>query len=126
MRETVKSLRAYFIIAGLLSIYSNGTSLMSSPGIVALCLSGASLLMAIAYLYVGAVLPSLLVKSTSFIYVLLAFNAALSVLYGALLLVFGSTVQPLVMVVVSLVISAYLYANVKRLAAEARPEAGAI
>jgi hypothetical protein len=76
MKETASSLRAYFILAGLLSAYSNGKAILESAGTVVLALRGLSLLAAVGFLYAGAVLPMLLVQATERIYVVLAFSAA--------------------------------------------------
>jgi hypothetical protein len=119
MKETAKSLRAYFIIVGVLGVYMNATGLLALPGVLLMAIEGISLVFALAYLYFGAVLPSLLRAGTERIYVVLAANAAVTVVQALLLLV-APNVFALVICAVGIAICAYLYFNVKRLAAEAR------
>jgi hypothetical protein len=120
MKETARSLRAYFVIVGLLGAYFNVTGLMASPGAIMMGIEGLSLVFALAYLYFGAVLPSLLRAGTERIYAVLAANAAVTVVQALLVLVLAPNVFALVVCAVGLAICAYLYFNVKRLAAEAR------
>lgn len=65
-------------------------------------------------------LPSLLRAGTERIYAVLAANAAVTVVQALLVLVLAPNVFALVICAVGLAICAYLYFNVKRLAAEAR------
>jgi hypothetical protein len=89
MKETVRSLRAYFIIAGLYSAYLNGKSLAASPGLIGMVLDGAAFLIALSFFYFGAALPSLLATSTNRVNLGLAASAALSIAHGGLSLLLG-------------------------------------
>jgi hypothetical protein len=120
MKESARSLRAYFVVAGLVSGYLNAKSLMSTPGLLVLVFSLASLLIALGFLYVGAVLPKLLAGSTQPINLILGGGAIVNVASGVLALVAGPAIFMLVVSGVGLLICWYLYANTKRLAAEAR------
>ena len=120
MKETAKSLRAYFVLAGLLSAYSNGTSLLASPGVLTLVFDVVGLLLAAGFLYAGAVLPTLLATAPQRLNVLLAATAAVSLAHGAVVMIVAPSVFAVVVQGVSLLICYYLYVNVKRLAAEAR------
>jgi hypothetical protein len=126
MKETAKSLRAYFLLAGIAGGYSNGTSLLASPGVVVLALNVLSLLAALAFLYVAAVLPTLLAQAPQRIYVVLAFTGGVSLVHGVLLLAVAPSGIGIGVCVGALLICFYLYRNVKRLAADARalPAAG--
>jgi hypothetical protein len=125
MKETVKSLRAYFVAVGLLGGYFAVTSLAGSPGVVEMVFSVASLLIALGFLYVGAALPSVLAKAPERIYALVGINAGIAVLRGLLVAVvaFSAPTFPVYAFVVQSVVLAicwYLFVNVKRLSAAAR------
>jgi hypothetical protein len=120
MKETAKSLRAYFVIAGLLSAYSNVTSLLANPGVLTLAFDVAGILLALGFLYAGAVLPTLLASAPERLNLLLGLTAGVSLAHGAVVMLVAPSVFAVVVQVVSLLICFYLYVNVKRLAAEAR------
>lgn len=120
MRETAKSLRSYFILAGLCSVYNNTSGLLASPGILVMVFEAVGLLLALGFLYAGAVLPKLLATSVERINLLLGITAGFAVAgAGVVLLVKGPMIQVYVSGV-SVFVCGYLFANVKRLAAEAR------
>src|SRR5580704_17258051 len=96
MKETAKSLRAYFIIVGVLGVHMNATGLVALPGVLLMAIEGISLVFALGYLYFGAVLPSLLRAGTERIYVVLAANAAVTVVQALLLLLVAPNVFALV------------------------------
>jgi hypothetical protein len=120
MKETAKSLRAYFVIAGLLAAYSNVTSLLAKPGVLTMAFDGVGILLALGFLYAGAVLPTLLASAPERLNLLLALTAAVSLAHGVVVMLVAPSVFAVVVQIVSLLICFYLYVNVKRLAAEAR------
>lgn len=128
MKESAKSLRAYFMIVGVLSILGNLSSL-GSPGYSAIlkALSLIQLIVGGAFLYAGVKLDELLRTKPDTLLQLILASVAISLL-GALgtagLIVsyagFSAALNVGVILPIVLVplIGAYLYANVKRLAAE--------
>jgi CHASE2 domain-containing sensor protein len=121
MKESAKSLRAYFILVGVYGLYRNGTQLADSPAPLLLVLAALSLAVAVGFVAIGAMLPSLLEKGTTApINVVLGLSALVNVLYGALVMALAPTVFPLVVAAIGVGICGYLYVNVKRLAAEAK------
>jgi hypothetical protein len=119
MRETVRSLRAYFILVALVTGYLDVTALRASPRPLELVLRVASLLVGAGFLYLGAVLPSILVSATQRIYVILAAGAGIGLVSGLLVLLLAPSVAVLGAQAFGLLVYAYLFANVKRLAAAA-------
>jgi hypothetical protein len=118
LKETAKSLRAYFFLAGLFSAYSNVRGLMGSPGVLILGFDVLGLVLAAGFLYVGAVLPTLLAQAPERINLLLAITAGVGLVGGGLLLLqLGPSLFGIIVVAVQLAICAYLYVNVKRLSA---------
>ena len=129
MKETVKSLRAYFIIAGLLSAFSALSNLGEPSFPLGLkILFVAWIGIDIAMIYVGARLKQLLVSSPDMLLKFVLAAGAFAVLSYAGIIVWVARAASLAAVpaslyvwaVVSLAIYAYLYVNVKRLAAEAQ------
>jgi hypothetical protein len=120
MKETVRSLRAYFVIVGLLTVYLDGTSLMASSNVLTTAFSGVGLLLAVGFLYAGVALPTLLAKAPQRINVLLALTAASSIALVVVVMLRTPSIFAVVWQAVSLLVCGYLYVNVKRLAAEAR------
>ncbi|OLB22087.1 MAG: hypothetical protein AUH15_07480 [Acidobacteriales bacterium 13_2_20CM_55_8] len=130
MKETVRSLRAYFILSGIASLWfgflglavnlqtaiSPATILMASIGIVGVGFS-------LAFVYVGVFLPGLLRSSSHRIVILLYASTVWAVLTFLLSLL--NSVQPgaIVVIVISLLILWYLLRNVRRLSAEAHQSA---
>ncbi len=120
MRESVISLRAYFIIIALLAGIKNTVSLVQSHRditIVIVALIGVGF--AIAYLYIGIALRKLIVKSPKIITrVILASMGFLVV--GSLfsLLVGVQTVMVVAQLIIGLLITWYLLKNVNRLSSE--------
>lgn len=127
MKETVRSLRAYFILSGLASLWfqfldvgahlragiSPATILATAIGIVGVGL-------ALAFLYVGGFLPKLLQSSPHRIGILLYVGAGWAILTSLLSLLNGLQIGTIVVLGISLLILWYLLRNVRRLAAEAQ------
>lgn len=127
MRETVRSLRIYFILSGLASLWFGVQSLVSdfqagiSPVMILVISTGvASAVLALGFLYVGLFLEKLLQHSSNRIIVLLYASIGLAVLSSTFSFLGGGGVTAIVVLAVTLLILWYLLRNVRRLAAEAR------
>ena len=120
MRETVRSLRAYFIFSGLAGVFFGVSALRANllgtaiGAIIGLISIGFSL----AFVYVGFTLPKLLRVSANRIVMLLYASTAWTVFFFLLSLLGGPSVFGLVALVLTLLILWYLLKNVRRLAAE--------
>lgn len=120
MRETVRSLRAYFIFSGLAGVFFGVSALRANllgtaiGAIIGLISIGFSL----AFVYVGFTLPKLLRVSANRIVMLLYASTAWTVFFFMLSLSGGPSVFGLVSLVLTLLILWYLLKNVRRLAAE--------
>lgn len=124
MRETVRSLRAYFIVVAILNGAMNLASLMRPGNSLGMVISLIGLGVAVAYLYLGIRLKQLIVSSPQQITGVLLAGAVFLVLLlalGTLSGLQGSLQGSLVAQVgIGLLITWYLFSNVKRLAAESR------
>jgi len=123
MRETVRSLRAYFILSGLATLFSYGRALwvnfqgpVSIPTVIGVIGIGFSL----AFLYVGFSLPGLLKSSADRIVTLLYVSTGWVVFVFLLGLLEGLAPIAVITLVLSLLILWYLLKNVRRLALEAQ------
>jgi membrane associated rhomboid family serine protease len=125
MRETVRSLRVYFILSGLASLWFGFLGLAadlrsglspSTVGAAAIGIIGLGL--AFAFLYVGAVLPRLLRSSSQNIVLLLYVSIGWAVLSFVLSLSNGVQGGTIIALVASLLILWYLHRNVRRLSTE--------
>jgi hypothetical protein len=138
MRETERSLRAYFWVAGVLAIgYVLSTyhdvhvffALLGGGQKAAISFALLSqLALGIAYIGCGIKLEAALPHGAQGIKNVLAASMALIPINGALIsLAFGAAAntQSIVAAVIGLLIAIYLRANVKRLGAEAAARAGA-
>lgn len=120
MRETVRSLRAYFIFSGLAGVFFGVSALRANllgtaiGAIIGLISIGFSL----AFVYVGFTLPKLLRVSANRIVMLLYASTGWTVFFFLLSLLGGPSVSGLVALVLTLLILWYLLKNVRRLAAE--------
>lgn len=128
MRETVRSLRIYFMLSGLASLWVGFQSLVSvfrapvSPAtIVAIASAIASATLAVGFIYVGLFLGRLLQHSSNLIVMLLYLSMGLAILSSLLSFLAGAGVTAIVVLAVTLLILWYLLRNVRRLAAEAQP-----
>ena len=122
MRETVRSLRAYFIFSGLAGVFFGvsalrinllGTAIGTIVGLISIGFS-------LAFVYVGFTLPKLLRVSANRIVTLLYASTVWTVIFFLLSLLGEPSVFDLVALVLTLLILWYLLKNVRRLAAEAQ------
>ncbi len=130
MRETVRSLRAYFILSGLATLFSYSRDLFVSFqgaftfatvfGIIGIGFS-------LAFLYTGFSLPGLLKSSVGRIVKLLYVSASW-VVFAFLLELLAGRPSPVAVftLVLGLLILWYLLTNVRRLAAEAQVASSAV
>jgi len=130
MRETVRSLQAYFILTGLtslcfgtLSVVADLRSAISPAAIVAAAIGIVGSTLALVFLYVGGALPSLLRSSSHRIVLLLYVSTGWAVVSFLLSLLNGVQGVTIFVLVISLLILWYLLRNVRRLAAEAKQPA---
>ena len=124
MRETVRSLKAYFIVSGLISMFVN-LQLVSAGGGLAIAIGGLGLAVALAFLYVCIRLRQLLTTAPNRVTTLLVAAASLMLLMFLVNLLAGAGARSLPFFVFGLLTLWYLFANVRPLAAEAQA-AGAI
>lgn len=121
MKESVGSLRAYFIVVGLFSGYDNYQLLrVASGNIILLVLGLLGLALSIASLYMGISLPKLLVESPKLITTVLLFALGLLVVTSLIILSAGFVTPALIRLVIGSLIIWYLFNSVKRLSAEER------
>jgi len=120
MRETVRSLKAYFIVSALLSALANLRVLIAGGGVgVVSGLLG--LAFAAAFLYVGFRLRHLLQTTPRQVTTLLMAAAGFMVLIFLMDILVGAGAGSWPMVAVGLLLTWYLFVNVRRLAAEGQP-----
>jgi hypothetical protein len=126
MRETVRSLRIYFILSGLVSLWFGFQNLVSdfqagmAPVMILVIATGVtSAVLALGFLYVGLFLEKLLQHSSNRIIMLLYASIGLAILSSTLSFLGGGGVTAIVVLAVTLLILWYLLRNVRRLAAEA-------
>jgi len=123
MRETVRSLRAYFILSGLVSLVSSVSAFRVSlmgPATIAAIPAAISAVFSVTFLYVGFSLAGLLRTSVGQIITLLYASTGWSVLVFLLSLLQGLDPVRLGVLILALLILWYLLVNVRRLAAEAQ------
>ena len=130
MRETVRSLRAYFILSGLatLSSYSLAVGVnFQGPFMFATVVGIVGIGFGLAFLYVGFSLPGLLASAVGRIVTLLYVSTGWVVFVFLLGLLAGRPTPVAVFILVlSLLILWYLLKNVRRLAAEAQVSSSAV
>ena len=120
MKETVGSLRAYFILSGLGSGALNVVALQHAEPAAAKAIAIVGLGFAIAYVYAGVRLRPLIAGSPArVLWLLIAGGLFLAILFGIGLL-YGAAMAALPKIVLGLLITLYLFANVRRLAAESQ------
>jgi hypothetical protein len=123
MKETVGSLRAYFILAGLGSGALNVVALQHAEPAPAKMIAIVGIAFAIAYVYAGVRLRSLIATTPErVLWLLIAGGLFLALLFGIGLL-YGAALAALPKIILGLLITWYLFANVRRLAAESRAAA---
>lgn len=118
MRETVATLRAYFILSGLLSFTIHGSSFQLSLKRPTTLADFFDIGFSLAFLYVGLLLPKLLKSSADRIVAFLYVTGGWSVLAYLLGLLHGEN-SP-VTLILTLLILWYLLKNLRRLTAEAQ------
>jgi hypothetical protein len=124
MKETVGSLRAYFIVAGIISAIINALVVVHSleKGIMlTVAYAGLGIALALAFLYVGVCLPTLLVESPGVINSVIFANMGFVVLNYVIICMFSDpqTVgSELVKHGIYFAICYYLLSNAKRLSKE--------
>jgi uncharacterized SAM-binding protein YcdF (DUF218 family) len=121
MRETVRSLRIYFILVGMLALIGNLLSINSpQQSIFGAIFSMLGVLVGAAYVYAGFVLKKLLVSTPSVVEKLLLFSGGLVVVSLLVSLIYGA-LPAIAKSLVGLLIIWYLLRNVRRLSAEQKP-----
>lgn len=123
MRETVRSLRAYFILSGLLSLVYSATALratLQNPSAIPAILDLITVAIALAFIYVGFALPGLLRGSVERVVTLLYASTGWSVFVFLLTLMQGFNPVAFGFLILTVLILWYLLRNVRRLAAEAQ------
>jgi hypothetical protein len=125
MKETARSLRAYFILSGLASLWFGFLALavdlraaISPATILATTIGIIGIGLALAFLDVGCVLPGLLRSSSHRIVMLLYASTGWTLLTFLLSVLNGVRGGSIVVLALSLLILWYLLRNVRRLAAE--------
>jgi hypothetical protein len=118
MRETVRSLRAYFILSALLSGGANLWTLVNTPSGVAAAFALIGLGFSAAYLYLAFNLRRLLATNPPRITNVLIAGAVFLGLLFVLDLLSKAAGGTLPVTVIGLLITWYLFVNVRRLAAE--------
>jgi hypothetical protein len=119
MRETVRSLKAYFIVLAVLGFIGSISTLpfwSLSPLFLIVGLIG--LAFALAYLYIGISLRKLLAESPKTINNVILASMAYQVLNFLLSLLKGVQVSSIVQLAIGLLITWYLLSSVKRLSLE--------
>ena len=120
MRETVRSLRLYFILSGLAGGATNLVGVLGDQPAIARIFAFVGVGCGVAYLFVGFRLRHFLVTAPQQVLALLLAGAVfLAGLFG-LAALFGEAGRTLPMVILGLLITWYLYVNVRRLAAESQ------
>lgn len=120
MKESVGSLRAYFIVVALLAGFQNTALLVQSQeNIVIVIMALLGLGFAIAYLYIGIALRKLLIKSSKIIIGVILVSMGFQVVVFLLYLLVGvQAAVVLPQLIIGLLITWYLLKNVKRLSSE--------
>jgi len=120
MRETVGSLRAYFILSGLGGIFTALRISLLNAGIIGVLVEVITIAFSLAFVYVGFTLSKLLRSSANRVTMLLYASAGWSVCALLLSVLDGPSAIAVFTLVLSLLILWYLLKNVRRLAGEAQ------
>jgi len=119
MRETIKSLRIYFIVIGIVQVYNIIKNFKALQSNIILGLIGIiSLIFGLLYFYFGIKLNSFITKSTGLIINFLIAQMVFSVLSSLFLFAATSPVVVFISLLIGIGINLYLILNVKRLAKE--------
>ena len=114
MRETVGSLRAYFIVLGIFSCVSSLFALFARPVGLGTAFSLAGVGLAAAYLYLGMRLKALLVTSPRQVVMIVLVGGAFTV-FALIISLFLGSISGMAQGALGLLITWYLYNNVRRL-----------
>lgn len=123
MKETVRSLRVYFILSGLAGALVSGSALrvsLEGSAMTEAALQTVSIALSVAFLYVGFGLAGLLRTSAGRVIAILYLSAGWSAFHFLIRLLRTGVPFGLVTLVLVLLIVWYLLRNIKRLAAEAQ------
>jgi hypothetical protein len=123
MRETIRSLRLYFILSGLAGALVSGFALrvsLQSSATIETALRAISIALSLAFLYVGFNLAGLLRTSPGRVTAILYVTAGWSAFDFLIRLVRTGIPFGLITLLLVLLIVWYLLKNVQRLAAEAQ------
>lgn len=121
MRETVGSMRAYFILSGFLGILQSLFQIMASEGnVVFIAISAIQFGLALGFVYVGITLRKLLSQAPQHVRLLLIVAGGWSILLFVIGLLSTIDVSGVVVLAISLLIIWYLLHNVNRLTQELR------
>jgi len=120
MRETVGSLCAYFILGGLVGVFSALRINLLNAGIIGEVVGVITIAFSVAFVYVGFTLSKLLRSSASRVATLLYASAGWSVFAFLLSVLGGPPAIALFTLILSLLIVWYLLKNARRLAGEAQ------
>jgi hypothetical protein len=119
MKESIGSLRAYFIIIALLAGIKNTASLVQSQRDIAIVIGALiGVGFAIAYLYIGLTLRKLIVKSPKIITKVILVSMGFLVVGFLFSLLEGVQTAMVAQLIIGLLITWYLLKNVKRLSSE--------
>lgn len=119
MRETIRSLKAYFILVALLVAAESAFLLYKSQGIIIIVVfSLLGLGFACIYFYMGISMRKLLIQSPKFITTVILISMGFLVASFLLSLLDGLQVSKVIELVIGLLITWYLLRNVKRLSSE--------
>lgn len=119
MRETVRSLKAYFIVIAVLGLIGSINLLpLFSLNPLFLIFGLIGLAFALAYLYIGISLRKLLVESPKIINNVILASMAYQVLNFLLSLLNGVQLSSIIQLAIGLLITWYLLNSVKRLSSK--------
>ena len=117
MRETIGSLKAYFIFVSVLGLSANFHTFTEPPiDLIALIIGSIGVAFSLVYLYVGIRLRKLLVEATELVSTLILASIGYSTFIFLLAAIFDFQSMLVVQFIIVLAISWYLYINVERLA----------
>ncbi|MEW6498612.1 MAG: hypothetical protein AB1589_39860 [Cyanobacteriota bacterium] len=125
MKESVGSLKAYFIVVSLLSGLGNYSLLTQWQGNTINLISGLlGMTFAIAYFYMGVSLRKLLIHCPQVITTVISISMAFIVITFLLALPYSLQITQVIRSAIGLLITWYLLINVSRLSAEERSRRG--